>query len=140
MTTWTRITDADAAVDLLPAWFAPRMLGSRGSYGFLLTTGDVVRVSRVTAIHVSSSGAILVDVLLDHAGVPDGVDTAWRPKHFLGMPVPAASLATLHLAQVVMAVEFKAAELAETAGTSESRMSDAVAIDLASVVAETEIP
>lgn len=113
MTTWTRAIDPDIAVSLLPPWFAVRMLGARGSYGFLLTTGDVVRVSRVTAIHVSSSGSILIDVLLDHAGVPGGVDMAWQPKHFLGAPVPGANLATLNLAQVVMAIEFTAPEIAE---------------------------
>jgi hypothetical protein len=113
--------DAGAAVELLPAWFAARMLGTRGSYGFLLATGDVVRVSRVTAIHVSSSGSILIDVLLDHAGVPDGVDMAWRTKHFLGAPVPAANLATLNLVQIVMVIEFKAAQIAETAEMPRAR-------------------
>ncbi len=113
MPTWTRVTDPDIAVSLMPPWFAARMLGARGSYGFLLGTGDVVRVSRVTAVHVSASGPILVDVLLDHAGVPDGVDLAWQPKHFLGAPVPGANLATLNLDQVVMAVEFTAVAIAE---------------------------
>ena len=131
MTTWTRVTDPDAAVTLLPAWFAPRMLGARGSYGFLLVTGDVVRVSRVTAVHVSSSGSILLDVLLDHAGVPGGIDMAWQPKHFLGAPVPGANLATLNLAQVVIASEFTAAALAETANDdAEVPTSDAIRIDL----------
>lgn len=120
MTTWTRATDPEAAVSLLPAWFAARMLASRGSYGFLLATGEVVRASRVTAVHVSSNGLVLVDVLLDHAGVPDGVDTAWRTKHFLGAPVPGANLATLNLAQVVMAVEFTVAEIAETESSAEA--------------------
>jgi len=69
VTTWTRITDPDQAVALLPAWFASRMMATRGLYGFLLGTGDVVRVSRVTAVQISSCGAILIDVLLDHAGV-----------------------------------------------------------------------
>ncbi len=112
--TWTRVTDPEIAVTLLPAWFAARMITKRGSYGFLLATGDVVRVSRVTAVHVSSSGSMLIDVLLDHAGVPGGVDTAWQPKHFLGAPVPGASLTTLNLAQVALAIEFTAAEIAET--------------------------
>ncbi|MCK8786558.1 hypothetical protein M0638_19460 [Roseomonas sp. NAR14] len=114
MTTWTRVTDPDVAATLLPVWFAAHMMGVRGSYGFLLTTGDVVRVSRVIAVHVASDGPILIDVLLDHAGVPDGVDTAWQPKHFLGAPVPGANLATLNLAQVAIAVEFTAAEIAES--------------------------
>ena len=90
------------------------MMATRGSYGFLLVTGDVLRVSRVTAVHVSSGGSILLDVLLDCAGVPGGVDFAWQPKHFLGAPVPGATLATLNLAQVVVAIEFTAAEIAET--------------------------
>ena len=116
MTTWTRVTDPDEAVALLPAWFAARMMAMRGSYGFLLATGDVVRVSRVAAVHVASGGGpVLVDVMLDHAGVPGGVDMAWQSKHYLGAPVPGANLATLNLAQVVLALEFTAAELAEMA-------------------------
>lgn len=135
MTTWTRVTDPDDAVALLPAWFATRMMGARGSYGFLLATGDVLRVSRVTAIHVSSGGPVLIDVLLDHAGVPGGVDAAWQPKHFLGAPVPGASFATLNLAQVAVAIEFVAAEFAETASDAELPASDAVPVDL-SVIAD----
>ena len=115
MTTWTRVTDPDEAATLLPAWFAARMMAMRGSYGFLLATGDVVRASRVTAVHIASAGGpVLIDVLLDHAGVPGGVDVAWQPKHYLGAPVPGANLATLNLAQVVLALEFVAAEIAET--------------------------
>ena len=128
MAAWTRVIDPDLAVSLMPAWFAARMLGARGSYGFLLATGDVVRVSRVTAIHVSSTGAILVDILLDHAGVPGGVDMAWQPKHFLGTPVPGANLATLNLAQVVMAVEFTAAAIAET--TADTRVAEPHALPI----------
>jgi hypothetical protein len=140
MATWTRVTDPEAATALLPAWFATRMMATRGAYGFLLATGDVVRVSRVTAVHVAPGGGgpVLLDVLLDHAGVPDGVDLAWRPKHFLGAPVPGATLATLNLAQVVMAVEFTAAEIAETAGDEAVPVADAVSPDL-SVVTDVEV-
>ena len=130
VTTWTRVNDPVKAVALLPAWFAGRMMAARGSYGFLLSTGDVVRVSRVTTVQVSSCGAILIDVLLDHAGVPGGVDTAWQSKHFLGMPVPGANLATLNLAQVVIAVEFAAAEIVETESDAGLAISDAVQVDL----------
>lgn len=130
MTTWTRVTDPDTAGDLLPAWFSARMMGSRGSYGFLLATGDVARVSRVTAVHVSSAGAILIDVLLDHAEVPGGVDTAWQHKQFLGAPAPGANFATLNLAQVVMVIEFTAAEFAETANDADLPASDAALAEL----------
>ena len=52
-------------------------------------------------------------MLLDHAGVPDGVDQTWQMKHYLGAPVPGASMATVNLAHVVTAVEFVVAEMAE---------------------------
>ena len=109
-------------------------MAARGAYGFLLATGDVLRVSRVTAVHVGSGGGpILVDVLLDHAGVPDGVDLAWRPKHFLGAPAPGATLATLNLALVVMAMEFTAAEIAETSSGDAAPIVDAASPDLSVV-------
>jgi hypothetical protein len=38
--------------------------------------------------------------------VPDGVDQAWQTKHYLGAPVPGATMATVNLAHVVTAVEF----------------------------------
>ena len=107
------MADPDTAVAMLPAWFSARMMASRGAFGFLLTTGDVLRVSRVAAVHLSSTGKILVDVLLDRAGVPDGVDTAWRSKHFLGAPVTGAPIATVNLDHITMAVEFAAAEIVE---------------------------
>jgi hypothetical protein len=129
MTNWIRVNDPDNATALLPAWFAARMMAARGSYGFLLTTGDVVRASRITAVHVSSSGTILIDVLLDRAGVPEGVDPIWRSKPFLGAPAIGAPLATVNLNQVTMAVEFVAAEIVETPREIEA-MSDLAAVPL----------
>jgi hypothetical protein len=107
---WTRITEADEAVRLLPAWFGSRMIGLRGRFGLLLTTGDVMKITSIVALNQSSTGIVLLDVLLDHAGVPDGLDLAWRPKHYLGAPVPGATVATVNLAQIVAAVEFVAEE------------------------------
>jgi len=119
--TWTRITEADQAAVALPAWFTTRMIGLRGSFGLLITTGDVLRISSIIALNQSSDGTVLVDVLLDHAGVPDGVDAAWHPKHYLGTPVPGATMATVNLAHVVTAVEFVAAAMAEEADPLELR-------------------
>ena len=109
---WTRITDPDKVNDLLPVWFGRRMVGLHGAFGLLLTTGDVIRLSSIAAAWHSPDGALMLDVLLDHAGVPDGADLAWRSKHFLGAPVPGASLATVNMANVVAAVEFTVAEMA----------------------------
>jgi hypothetical protein len=110
--TWTRITEPEMVAARLPAWFASRMVGLRGSFGLLLTTGDVIRVTSIAAAHISSDGIILLDVLLDVTGVPVGVDTAWQTKHYLGSPVPGATVATVNLAHIVAAVEFTVAEMA----------------------------
>jgi hypothetical protein len=105
------------------------MVGLRGSFGLFLTTGDVLRVTSIAAAHQSSDGVILLDVMLDHAGVPDGVDLAWRSKHFLGMPVPGAALATVNLANVVACVEFVMAELATIPDDQTVPFSDAIMDD-----------
>jgi hypothetical protein len=88
------------------------MVGLRGTFGLLLTTGDVLRLTSIAAAHQSSDGVVLLDVLLDDAGVPQGVDLAWQSKHYLGSPVQGASLATVNLAHIVAAVEFAVAEMA----------------------------
>ena len=111
--TWTRITDPDEASSLLPAWFGSRMIGLRGRFGLALTTGDILRITSIGALHQSSGGIILLDVLLDHGGIPDGIDLAWQAKHFLGAPVPGATVATVNLAHVVAAVEFLSEETVE---------------------------
>jgi hypothetical protein len=112
---WIRITEPEQAAEMLPAWLSTRMIGLRGKFGLLITTGDVLRVSSVIALNQSSDGTVLLDVLLDHAGVPEGVDTAWQPKHYLGAPVPGATMATVNLAHVIGAVEFVAAPMVEGA-------------------------
>jgi hypothetical protein len=127
--TWTRITDPETVVGLLPAWLGRRMVGLRGSFGLLLTTGDVVKLTSIAAAHQSSEGIVLLDVLLDQAGVPDGLDLAWRTKHFLGAPVPGASVATVNLAHVVAAVEFTVAEMAVNPGDKSVDFGDDVGMD-----------
>jgi hypothetical protein len=111
---WTRITDPEEAARFLPAWFGSRMIGLRGRFGLMLTTGDIMKITSIVALHQSSGGVILLDVLLDHAGVPNGVDLAWRPKHYLGAPVPGATVATVNLAHVIAAIEFVAEETVES--------------------------
>lgn len=127
--TWTRITDPETVSGLLPAWLGRRMIGLRGAFGLLLTTGDVLRLTSIAAAHQSSRGVILLDVLLDLAGVPEGADMAWRQKHFLGAPVPGASVATVNLAHVVAAVEFTVAEMAVNPGDDNVPFSDAISDD-----------
>jgi hypothetical protein len=129
---WTRITDPETVTGLLPAWLGRRMVGLRGCFGLLMTTGDVVRLTSIAAAHQSSEGVILLDVLLDKAGVPDGLDLAWRSKHFLGAPVPGATVATVNLAHIVAAVEFTVAEMAANPGDNNVGFGDEIQTDDAS--------
>ena len=78
---WTRITDPYEAINFFPAWIGTRMIGLRGTFGLLLASGDVIRVTSIIAMHQSSSGIVLLDVLLDQSGLPEGVDTAWAALH-----------------------------------------------------------
>lgn len=140
---WTRITDPEAAETLLPAWLGRRMIGLHGRFGLLLTTGDVLRITSITAVHHASDGVILLDVLLDSPGVPEGIDLAWRPKQFLGAPVPGATLATVNLAQVVTAVEFLASVPVSGSVDEVAPNADEVVTELARVaeaVAHGEAP
>jgi hypothetical protein len=138
--TWTRITDQDEAADLLPAWLGRRLIGLHGRFGLLLTTGDVMRITSIGAVHMSSDGLILLDVSLDHAGVPDGIDLAWRPKQFLGAPVPGATSATVNVAHVVAAVEFIDTALVEPTGEAETLTADEVVVELGRVTEELSEP
>jgi hypothetical protein len=111
--TWTRITDQDEAAILLPAWLGRRLVGLRGRFGLLLATGDVMRITSIGAVHLSSDGLILLDVSLDQPGAPDGIDLAWQTKHFLGAPYLGGTEASVNLAHVVVAVEFVDVAMAE---------------------------
>ena len=128
--TWTRITDPDEAASFLPAWFGSRMIGLRGKFGLVLTTGDVLKITSIGALHQSPVGTILLDVLLDHAGVPDGIDPAWQAKHFLGAPVPGATIATVNLAHVVAAVDFLAEVTVEQPGDAAVLTREEIVADL----------
>jgi hypothetical protein len=134
---WTHITDPGEAASLMPAWFGSRMIGLRGRFGLVLATGDVLRITSIAALHQSSVGIVMLDVLLDHAGVPEGVDLAWQLKHYLGAPVPGATVATVNLAHVVAAVEFIAEATVEKPVGAAVITGDDAEVDLAGSLSET---
>ena len=138
--TWTRITDQDEAADLLPAWLGRRLIGLHGRFGLLLATGDVMRITSIGAIHMSSDGLVLLDVSLDDGGVPDGIDLAWRPKQFLGAPVPGATAATVNLVHVVAAVEFIDSAPVQPPGEADALSADEVVVELGRVTDELSEP
>jgi hypothetical protein len=131
--TWTHITDPDEAASLFPTWLGRRVVGLHGRFGLLLATGDVMRVTSIGAVHHSSDGVILLDVSLDSAGVPEGVDLAWEPKQFLGVPVPGASMATVNLAHVVAVVEFTTSEMPGRVTEIEAPTADEAVVELGRV-------
>ncbi len=128
--TWTRITDQDEAADLLPAWLGRRLIGQHGRFGLLLVTGDVMRITSIGAVYMSSDGLTLLDVSLDHGGMPDGTDVAWQSKHFLGAPMPGATAATVNLAHVAAAVEYIETALVEPPHESEGPTATEVVAEL----------
>jgi hypothetical protein len=138
--TWTRFTDQDEAADLLPALLGRRLIGQHGRFGLLLVTGDVMRITSVGAVYMSSGGLVLLDVSLDHGGVPDGIDVAWQPKHFLGAPVPQATTATVNLAHVAAAVEFIDTALVEPPRDRDALTAAEVVAELGRVTAEVSEP
>ena len=138
--TWTRITDQDEAANLLPAWLGRRLIGLHGKFGLLLATGDVMRITSIGAVHLSSDGLVLLDVSLDHGGVPDGIDLAWQPKQFLGAPVPGATAATVNLAHVVAAVEFIDTVPVEPPAESDTLTAAEVVAELGRVTTELSEP
>ena len=98
---------------VLLAWLGRRLIGLRGKFGLLLVKVDGVPITSIGAVHLSSTGLVLLDVSLDHAGVPNGIDLAWQTKHFLGAPYPGGDEATVNLAHIVAAVEFVDVAMAE---------------------------
>ena len=109
-------------------------------FGLLLATGDVMRITSIGAAHMSSDGLVLLDVSLDHAGVPDGLDLAWQSKQFLGTPVPGATAATVNLAHVVAAVEFIETALAEPRGESDTLTAAEVVAEMGRATDELSEP
>ena len=137
---WTHIADPDEAERLLPSWLGRHLIAMHGTFGLLLGTGDIMRITSISAVHHSSDGVILLDVLLDSAGVPDGVDLAWRLKHFLGAPVPGATMATVNLAHVVAAVEFVAPVTIRGANDDDAPTADEVVMDMQRMASEVRSP
>jgi len=137
---WTHIADPDEAERLLPSWLGRHLIAMHGAFGLLLGTGDIMRITSISAVHHSSDGVILLDVLLDSAGVPEGVDLAWRSKHFLGTPVPGATMATVNLAHVVAAVEFVAPVMVRGANDDDAPTADEVVMDMQRMASEVRSP
>ena len=137
---WTRITDQDEAADLLPAWLGRRLIGLHGRFGLLLTTGDVIRITSIGAVHLSSDGLILLDVSLDQGGAPGGLDQAWQTRKFLGAPAPEATASTVNLAHVVAAVEFPDTALVEPPGESDTPTAAEVVAEMGRLATEVTEP
>jgi hypothetical protein len=95
-----------------------------------------MRITSIGAVHHSSDGVLLLDVSLDSAGVPDGVDLAWQSKHFLGMPVPGVTTATVNLAHVVAAVEFLASLTIDPPNDGDAPTSAEVLIEMSRMADE----
>ncbi|MDJ0388867.1 hypothetical protein QMO56_12150 [Roseomonas sp. E05] len=83
----------------MPAWFSGRMMADDWRFGLLLSTGQVMLIQRIEAVHLSPHGVVLMDVdMLREAegfAAPGGVLVA-----------PTGRVrATVNLAHIVAAFE-----------------------------------
>lgn len=91
------------AVALLPAWFVPRMIMDEWHFGLMLTTGQVLCISRIDDVKQAADGSIWLDVTM----LPDNFGS----EHVYGrvmcpMVAPTHRLeASINAAHVVAAFE-----------------------------------
>ena len=53
-----------AAVELLPAWFIPRMMTDNWTFGLLTDTGITFAISSIDRVHKAADGQLWIDVEL----------------------------------------------------------------------------
>ena len=100
---WTTIDNADdlRLGEVMPAWFAGRMMADDWLFGLLLTTGHTMVIRNIDALHVSRNGQVLLDV---------NMATAEEAPEMRGPVLTSPTergRATVALTQVVAAFELK---------------------------------
>lgn len=100
---WTTIDGPDdlRLGEVMPAWFAGRMLADEWKFGLLLSTGQTMLISRIEAVHLSPAGQVLLDVEMLLAAEAEGVAV---PEPVL-LARTGRPRATVNLAHVVAAFE-----------------------------------
>lgn len=98
---WTTIDGPDdlRLGEVMPAWFAGRMMADEWKFGLLLTTGQTMLIRRIDAVHISPQGQVLLDV--DMLTETEGVTA---PERLLVAPA-GRPRATVNLLHVVAAFE-----------------------------------
>lgn len=91
------------AASILPAWFVPRMMSDSWSFGLMLTTGQVMCISRIEDVHQGADGSIWLDVMM----LPDNFGSQHVYERILEpMIAPTHRLeASVNAAHVVAAFE-----------------------------------
>ena len=111
---WTTLDSPDdlRLGEVMPAWFAGRMMADEWRFALLLSTGQVMLIRRVDAVHLSPHGLVLLDV--DMQQEAEGFAA---PGGVLVAPTGRAR-ATVNLAHVIAAYEVADApvELEDEAG------------------------
>ncbi|HWL82457.1 MAG TPA: hypothetical protein VNR89_16030 [Roseomonas sp.] len=105
---WTTLDSPDdlRLGEVMPAWFAGRMMADDWRFALLLSTGQVMLIRRIEAVHLSPHGMVLVDV--DMQREAEGFTA---PGGVLVAPTGRVR-ATVNLAHVVAAYEVADSPLA----------------------------
>lgn len=56
--------DFSELYELLPGWFAERMVTDVWAFGLLMTTGDIIAISNINQVTKDASGSLWLDVTL----------------------------------------------------------------------------
>ncbi len=57
-------THIDEALQLLPAWFVPRMMSEEWVYGLMMASGTVIAVEQIERVRRAVDGVLWLDVRL----------------------------------------------------------------------------
>jgi len=90
-------------LELMPAWFAERMMQDSWGFGLLLVTGKMLAIEQIEAITRDASGRLWLDVIMRRPGdCEDAIGEPWSDLIYSPTDRIEASVAADH---VVMAVE-----------------------------------
>lgn len=89
----------DAARQLLPAWFVPRMMDDNWVFGLLLANGKTLVIEQIDEVRQAGDGSIWIDATMYQGGRCDVRD--WN----LVYTPTSRSQVSINVAHVILALE-----------------------------------
>jgi hypothetical protein len=96
--------DIESAKKLLPAWFTERMMSDTWPFGLLLTTGHILCISRIEAVHQAADETIWLDVDMIE-DMPSKTVLQQMPKMEWLLSPTSRKRASVQASQIIAAME-----------------------------------